>query len=77
MSSLWGGIGDLHPNSYSLSYLLYTNLSSQVKNNLLELIYSNSIQFYTIFDTTLMAESEEKLRSLLKVKEESQSWLKA
>ena len=53
MSSLWGGIGNLHPYSYSLSYLLYTNLSSQVKNNLLELIYSNSIQFYTIFDTTL------------------------
>ena len=29
-------------------------------------------------DTTLMAESEEKLKSLLmKVKEESESWLKA
>ena len=72
-----GGNRRFASNSYSLSYLLYTNLSSQVKNNLLELIYSNSIQFYTIFDTTLMAESEEKLRSLLKVKEESQSWLKA
>ena len=28
-------------------------------------------------DTTLMTESEEELKSLLKVKEESESWLKA
>ena len=28
-------------------------------------------------DTTLMAEHEEELKSLLKVKEESESWLKA
>ena len=61
----------MHPYSYSLSYLFHINLSSQVKNNLLELIYSDYIQFYTIFDTTLMAESEE-LKSLLKVKEESE-----
>ena len=61
----------MHPYSYSLSYLLHTNLSSQVKNSLLELIYSDYIQFYTIYDTILMVKSEE-LKSLLKVKKESE-----
>ena len=40
------------------------------RRNINNLIYAD--------DTTLMAESEEELKSLLmKVKEESQSWLKA